>query len=108
MTAKWGIDYDFHTDKIYKAPCCPECNVPIGESEGGKYFCFSCGKAVNVEDKDMQDWFDVRSKTKVELKDCYKCGEKKCMEITYVKNPVTLQWTQAYGRCRSCNTSFIV
>ena len=61
MKAIWWIDYDLHNDKTYNRPSCPECKVPIGMADDGKYHCFSCGKVVEVDDPEMIEWFDERS-----------------------------------------------
>lgn len=118
MTAIWGIDYDFRSDKCYKVPSCPECEEPIARYEDGQYHCLNCGEIVELSD-DMLSWFKVREETKIEIQDCPKmttksgvhlsgCGGKNCMEIHYRRNPVTLKWEQAFGFCKECGTRFIV
>ena len=58
------------------------------------------------------EWFKVREETKTEIEDCFPeemggCGGKKCMEVRYIRNPVTLEWQTAGGKCK-CGMSFIV
>lgn len=119
MNAIWGLDYDLHMDKCYKRPCCPECEAPIFKDEKGAYRCVNCQHVIKIIDDDMMTWLKVREETKVELEDCPKittkdgkhlsgCGGKKCMEVHYRRNPITLEWQQAYGQCRKCETRFIV
>lgn len=113
MKAIWGSDYDFRNDKIYRCPCCPECNEPIGEYEDG-YRCFSCQKKTEL-DEDMKEWFAERSGTKVEYTDCtiftFKdkreshtigCGGKDTYKNVYVRDKVTKKWRWAWGKCEKC------
>jgi len=119
MNAIWGLDYDMHNDKCYKRPCCPECGEPIFKYGDGTYHCVNCHQVVKIKDEEMKKWLEIREETKIELEDCPKittkdgrhlsgCGGKKCMEIHYVRNPISLKWQQAYGECRNCGTRFIV
>ncbi len=122
MDAVWVSDYDMHEDKCYDCPGCPECKEPIGKYEDEQYRCFSCGKVVEVTDPEMQKWFFDRSGTKTEMEDCFPseikmkngeimrmgCGGKKCVEVHYYKNPVTLKWQVAGGHCTKCNMKFMV
>ena len=121
LKAIWGSDYDLWHDKIYKRPCCPECNEPIGEFDDD-YRCYACGKVVNVDDKDMKDWFGERSGTKTEYGDCeihtgtdnngheftIGCGSKGTYKTVYVRDKITLEWRLAYGGCEKCGLRFIV
>ena len=109
MKAKWIQDYDMRTDRIYARPGCPKCDAPIGREEDGTYLCYSCGKEVKVDDADMLRWFALRRATRTELEDdALGCGGKKCMETVYVRNPVTMKWQPAYGKCKQCGAKFIV
>lgn len=115
MRATWILEYDFRTDKCYKRPGCPECEEPIGKDDDGKYRCYSCGAEISP-DKHMLKWFKKREETKTEIEDCIKCkkepvmgcGGKKCVEVHYRRNPVTLQWEVASGKCKQCGRMFIV
>ena len=127
LEAVWGHDYDLHHDQIYKRPCCPKCLAPIIKNADGKYACVSCGKVCSVDDK-MLEWLKEREDIKVEYVDCHEvkkrkgtmawlksvdsvimgCGGKKCMKVTYVKDPITLEWRTAMGVCEKCGARFIV
>ena len=109
--AVWGEDYDWRTDKIYKCPCCPECEEQIRKGDDKIYRCYSCGNVVSVTDKEMTDWFAVREAIKVEYRDCHKlladdimsgCGGKNCVKIHYRRNPVTLRWEFVWSKCEKC------
>ena len=120
--AIWGTDYDMHEDKCYKCPACPECREPVFLYEDNKYHCVSCGKVVEVKDPKMLKWFEEREGTKIEMEDCFSeevelkngqkikmgCGGKKCVEVHYRKNPVTLEWETMGGHCTKCDMKFIV
>ena len=118
MEAVWIMDYDYHTDKTYNRPGCPECNEPIGKDDDRKYHCFSCGKVVDVDDPEMVEWFRIRDETRTEVGEChvftckdgstYGCGCKDSYVTNYVRNPVTLEWQAAYGGCKNCGIRFIV
>ncbi len=122
MDAVWVSDYDMHEDKCYKRPGCSECKEPVFLYEDGKYHCVSCGKIVEVADNKMKNWYAEREETKVEMEDCFPseikmrngqimrmgCGGKKCVEVHYYKNPVTLKWQVAGGHCTKCNMKFMV
>jgi len=107
MNAIWGTDYDYITDECYKRPCCPECEEPIG-LDGDVYRCFSCGKEVEVNDSEMLEWLERRSKIKVVMRDCSKCGGKRCVEIYMMRNPVTLDWQERGGVCTRCGMKYII
>lgn len=116
MFAVWGTDYDYITDECYKRPCCPECEEPIGLDDG-VYRCFSCGKEVEVNDPEMLEWLERRSKVKIVMRDCpeheYKgkkmgCGGKRCVETHMMRNPVTLEWQERGGVCTRCGRRWIV
>lgn len=120
MKAIWGSDYDMHTDKCYECPCCPKCKEPIF-LHGDKYYCVSCGKEVEPTEE-MFIWLSERAEEKTEMEDCFPkeielkdgtkikmgCGEKKCVEVHYRRNPVTLEWETMGGKCTKCGMSFIV
>ena len=123
MKAIWATDYDCRTDQTFNRPSCPECRVPIGKDEDGKYYCFSCGKEVDVSDRKIKKWFAKREKTKVKIKDhpiikgrdvisgkeiTYGCGGKKCFEEHYRRNKVTLKWEVGWAECRECGAKIIV
>lgn len=118
MKAEWITEYDFRTDSCYQCPGCPECQAPVGSLDG-KIRCYSCGKEYELDD-DMKSWREKRQTTKTEWLDCIRhkpingvtpaigCGGKKCVETIYTRNPVTLEWQVAYGRCIKCGAKFIV
>jgi len=123
MKAIWELDYDFQDDLTYKRPCCPDCKAPIGKIfEDGKYHCYSCGEIVEVVDPAMQKWLSDREYEKVEIEDCFPdseieirgekfkmgCGGKGTVKVKYVKNPITLKWRAAGGKCEKCGMSWIV
>ena len=118
MNAIWYDDWDVHSDKIYKRPCCPECREPIGKLPSGEYRCYSCGEIVGVKDKEMKDWFKVREETKTELDDCHVlthpdgtsigCGGKNCVEVYYMRNKATLEWQVVSGECKKCGLRWLV
>lgn len=109
MKAVWGSDYDLHNDKCNKCPACPECREPIFLYEDKQYHCVSCGKVVEVEDPKMLKWFEEREGTKTEMEDCFLgCGGKKCVEVHYRKNRVTLEWQTMGGHCTKCGMKFMV
>ena len=118
MKAIWELDYDYRTDKCYQRPMCPDCSVPIGKDEDGKYRCFGCGKEVAVDDPEMVQWFAKREETKIEMLDdpvitslnghTSGCGGKYCVETLFVRNHVTLEWQAARGECKNCGMRYIV
>lgn len=118
MKAIWFNDYDYHTDKLYRRPGCPECREPFGKDSDGKYRCFSCGEEVTVEDDGMKKWLAEREETKVEWQDdpvlhsknghTSGCGGKNCVEVHYVRNHVTMKWQVGWGICHNCGSRFIV
>lgn len=123
LKAVWGNDYDWRTDKCYKAPLCPLCYAPFGKiADDNEYHCFSCGRIIEVNDPDMKKWIEDRKEKKVEMEDCFPnevkmkdgetikmgCGGKKCVKVTYHRNPVTLKWEQMGGQCTKCGMRFIV
>lgn len=108
MKATWGLDYDYRSDKNYKRPVCPECEVQIVKDSDGQYTCLNCGKTIEVDDPVMIEWFKLREETKTDLRNCFCCGGKKCVKTLYVRNPVTLRWETASGTCSKCNSRFIV
>lgn len=108
-TAVWGQDYDMHTDSNYTRPVCPYCREPVFKTKNGNYQCVNCGNIVEISDPKMAAWFREREKTKVENIDCSMgCGRKGTFAVTYVINPVTLQWQTAYGKCAKCGATMIV
>ena len=123
LKAIWGMDYDMREDKCYKRPVCPICEEPFGKIyDDNEYHCFSCGRIIEVDDPDMKKWIEDREEKKTEIEDCFPetvdlkngevmkmgCGGKKCMEVHYRRNPVTLEWEQMGGRCTKCGMRFIV
>lgn len=114
MKAIWGLDYDFREDKCYERPSCPECAEPIGKvGDDDNYYCYSCGKMVEVDDPKMQEWFKIRRETKMRITDCLPvemngCGGKQCAETHYMRNPITLRWQVMGGKCKKCGMEFIV
>lgn len=105
LKAVWITEYDFRTDSCYQCPGCPECQAPVG-SLGGKIRCYSCGKEYEL-DNNMKSWTDKRQTTSTEMLICHKCG-KKSMKTVRIRNPVTLEWQVAYGKCIKCGAEFIV
>lgn len=99
--AKWGVEYDMHTDKTYTCPVCPECGFPVVDLFGN---CPSCGEKfiLTVADK---EWLNTHTGSKVEKETCPSCGGE--MEVIYLKNPVNLEWDVFAGKCE-CGMSFIV
>ena len=69
LKAVWSMDYDYHTDKTYQRPSCPECSAPIFRDEDGTFHCMSCGKPVTIEDEAMLEWIRQREETKREIGD---------------------------------------
>lgn len=119
MIAKWGVDYDYHNDKCYRRPVCPECNAPIIRYEDGMYRCLSCGEIIEVAGDDMKEWIRVREETKIEYRDCPRienkgkflkmgCGGKNCVKTLFRRNQVTLEWEIAMGECTQCGLKYIV
>lgn len=125
MKAEWQTDYDFHEDKCFKRPCCPECCKEYGDGvpiikDGDIYRCINCGEEFDL-DPDMKEWIDKRSETKTEYADCPKvefehdgkkmsfgCGGKSCVEQHYIRNPITLEWRLAGSVCKNCKQRIIV
>ena len=120
MKSEWITDYDMHTDKCYKRPGCARCKEPIFKCEDGKYHCVNCGRIVKPDDE-MLEWFKAREETKVEIEDCFPeymdingekvkmgCGGRQCYEVHYRRNPITLEWQVAGGKCTKCGNRFIV
>ena len=106
--AAWIIDYDMYEDKTYQRPGCPDCNAPMGEKEDGKYYCFSCGQELSVEDEKMLAWYEEMSELHIEYEDCLWCDGKKSVKLWQRRNPVSKKWQTAHGECSICGTSFIV
>lgn len=115
--AIWVSDYDFHTDRIYKCPGCPECREPVFQYEEG-FRCAACGELVEIDEK-MEKWYAERTEMKIEKRDCPRmtlkdgthvsgCGGKNCVVTYYRRNPVTLKWETAGGECSNCGMRFIV
>lgn len=105
MKAEWITEYDFRTDSCYQCPGCPECQAPVGSLDG-KIRCYSCGKEYELDD-DMKSWREKRQTTATEMQICFRCS-KKSMKTVQVRNPVTLEWQVAYGKCLKCGAEFIV
>ena len=99
--AKWGTEYDMHTDTAYTCPECPYCGFPAVNLLGE---CPSCEKKfiLNVAQK---EWLNTHTGKKIEKEICPSCGKK--MEVIYLKNPINLGWDVFAGKC-SCGMNFIV
>ena len=117
MNAIWSTDYDYSTDKLYRRPCCPKCEVPIGKQEDGQYHCFSCQEVVSVTDPDMIQWLKDSEDEKIELSDCprfdlgeivYGCGGKNTVERHYYRNHVTKEWQFGWSICQKCGARTMV
>lgn len=106
LIAIWGMNYDYRTDKIYKTPCCPDCEESIIYS-GNQYVCTLCEEPVQVDDK-MKEYISKVSEVKINWQNCFKCGKKKCVETYYHRNPATMEWQTAHGKCLKCGSRFIV
>ncbi len=121
-SAVWVKTYDSRTDKSYDAPGCPDCMEPIGRYGNGRFYCFSCGKEILMGNAEMFKWYQERRETKTEYEDCFPedvklkngekvkmgCGGKKCMLVRYRRNPVTMEWESAGGKCARCGMNFVV
>ena len=103
--AKWCLDYDMHTDKLYLCPSCPDCEAPVFPTDDGCK-CVLCGQLVGI-DPEMQKWFDERAGEKVEVTECFSCRQNK-FERHLFKNPVTLEWLTGWGECENCGMRLIV
>lgn len=117
MKAVWSMDYDYHTDETYNRPSCPECQAPVGKEDDGKFYCYSCGGEVIVEDADMLQWLTEMDEERVEMRDCprfevdgmtFGCGGIKCRETHYHRNPVSRKWQTAWSQCKNCGARTIV
>ena len=112
MKIIWATDYDFHTDKCFKAPCCKKCSqqygaVPVYLRDDGLCECINCHQTGKPDEEQLK-WLQDRQGTKVvENEYCMHCG-KNTMTVHYIKNDVTLEWQTAYGKCSNCGTKFIV
>ncbi len=104
--AEWLEQYDWRSDKIYLRPCCPDCEEPIIYSEG-QYVCKLCEDPVQVDDQ-MKEYINKVSEVKIDWRNCPKCGKKKCVETYYHRNPVTMEWQTAHGKCAECGCRFFV
>lgn len=104
--AVWLEQYDWRRDKIYLRPCCPDCEEPIIYSKG-QYVCTLCEEPVQVDDQ-MKDYISKVSEFKIGWRNCLKCGKKKSVETYYHRNPVTMEWETAHGKCAECGCRFIV
>lgn len=107
IKAIWGTDYYGRTDQIYRRPCCGECKEPLGRSDDGRYYCYGCGKDADL-DADMVEWFEQRKERKTKRIDCFACGGKKTVKAVMRRNPNTLKWQIANGKCEECGSRFIV
>ena len=96
--AVWAEQYDWRNDKIYSRPCCPDCEEPIIYS-GGQYRCMLCEEPVQVDDK-MKEYIRKVSEVKIEWQNC--------VETYYRRNPATMEWETAHGKCVECGCRFIV
>lgn len=105
IKATWEMDYDYRTDKCYKAPMHKECDAPIVLNEG-LYLCIGCGKEAEIDDK-MKQWIDERHGTRTETQTCVNC-KNNTMKIYYYKNHANKKWQVGSGECTSCGMRFIV
>ena len=104
--AEWLKQYNGGSNKIYSRPCCPDCEEPIIYSKG-QYVCTLCEDPVQVDDQ-MKDYISKVSEFKIGWRNCPKCGNKSCVETYYHRNPVTMEWQTAHGKCIECGCRFIV
>ena len=104
--AVWLEQYDWRRDKIYLRPCCPDCEEPIIYSKG-QYVCTLCEEPVQVDDQ-MKEYISKVSEFKIGWRNCLKCGKGKCFKTYYHRNPVTMEWQTAHGKCTECGCRFIV
>ena len=80
--AEWLEHYDWRSDKI-------------------------CEEPVQVDDK-MKEYISKVSEVKIDWQNCFKCGNKNCVETYYRRNPATMEWKTAHGKCVECGRRFIV
>lgn len=114
MRIVWKEDYDLHSDKLYKSPCCDECSqeygaVPVFLLEDGTCQCTNCGQ-IAMPDKKQLKWLQDRQGEKiVENEWCMGCGQM-TMTTHYYKNPVNKKWRAGWGECQNpdCKCHFIV
>ena len=111
MKIVWREDYDLHSDKLYKSPCCEECSkshgaVPVYLTEDNKCQCVNCGQ-IAEPDKKVLKWLQERQGERVlENEYCFSCGNY-TMTVHQYKNPVTKKWQTAWGTC-PCGSKMMV
>ena len=114
MKIVWREDYDSHSDKLYKSPCCEDCSnthgaVPVVLLEDGTCQCVNCHQ-IGIPDKRQLKWLQERQGEKIEEhRLCMSC-KKYTMTTHYYKNPATKKWQTAWGQCTNpdCGCHFIV
>ena len=114
MKIVWREDYDLHSDKLYKSPCCEDCSkthgaVPVALLEDGTCQCINCHQ-IGIPDKKQLRWLQERQGEKVvEHEKCFQCGQY-TMTTHYHKNAVTKKWQAGWGECTNpdCKCHFIV
>lgn len=112
MNIVWREDYDLHSDKCYKLPCCEECSmmhgaVPVVLRDDGMCECVNCHR-IGKPDKKQLKWLKDRQGTKIlENEYCFSCKQN-AVTVHQFKNPVTKKWQTAWGKCNNCGSHFIV
>ena len=106
IKAVWLEQYDWRSDKIYSRPCCPNCEEPIIYSKY-QYVCMLCEEPVQVDDQ-MKEYISKVSEVKIGWRNCLKCGSKDCVETYYHRNPASMEWQTAHGKCVECGCRFFV
>ena len=106
IKAVWLEQYDWRSDKIYSRPCCPNCEEPIIYSKY-QYVCMLCEEPVQVDDQ-MKEYISKVSEVKIGWRNCLKCGNKDCVETYYHRNPASMEWQTAHGKCVECGCRFFV
>ena len=112
--AVWGMEYDMHTDSLYRTPACPICEkeygtVPVYRPKGKHKvaICVNCHKMFYL-DKEMIKWMNDNTGTKkVSGEICIACGQP-AMESIYRKNPVNGHYVASGGHCKNCGAHYIV
>ena len=80
MNIVWRLDYDLHSDKCYKTPCCDKCSdrygaVPVYLNEDGLCECVNCHQTATPDKKTLK-WLQDREGVKIIENDyCLSCGK---------------------------------
>lgn len=113
MEIVWREDYDLHSDKCYKSPCCSDCSQEYGAvpvyliGDGPNCECVNCHQ-IGVANKSQIKWLKDRKGEKIVPNDyCFSCNSY-TMETHMRKNVVTKKWQSAWGVCKNCGSKFIV